>query len=213
MFYKVTLTSSGGLDANHIGVLVEYFKQCRHVYLVNEMGSSGANSHIEGIVEFDTVTTSNVTDRVKKVYKKIGLEVGEFTIKVRQATHLVGALIYASKELRLKGKVVLLRGWEQSWIDKQVKDNVKNIPHSMLKKKGTRVSQGTGAALVYEWCSANNTQVQCKRDYLEVVKSMAERGFLFGNTRHSGLYSDVCSLFGCGRACQSIAESDLRFID
>jgi len=213
MFYKITLTSSGGLDDSHIGVLVEYFKQCRHAYIVNELGSAGGNSHLEGIVEFDTVKTSNVTERIKIVYKKIGIEVGEYTIKVKQATHLVGALIYASKELRSGGKIVLLKGWEASWIDKQVKENVKNIPHSMLKRKGVRVNKGTGAALIYEWCVANNSAVKKKYDYVEVVRTMAGEGFLFGNTRHLGLYPDVCALFGCGKATSMCAESDLRFID
>ncbi len=213
MFYKVTLTCSGGLSAEQIGVLVQYFKGCRHGYLVNEQGSNGMNSHVEGIVEFDTQTTSNVTDRIKRVYEKMGIEVEECTIRVRQATHLIGALIYASKELRHGGKVVLLKGWEQSWIDKQIKENVKCIPHKMLLKRGTRINQSAGAALVYEWCVANNTQVKTKRDYLEVIRSMAGSGFLFGNARHLGLYQDVCSLFGIGRATQMCAESDLRFID
>jgi len=215
MFYKITLTKSGGLSVDDCEGIVNYFeKESGHCYLVNEFGECEGNSHIEGIVEFETKTTSNVTDRVRRLYEALGIEeVQGISFKVKRATHLVGCLIYASKELTGTGKVLLMKGWKQTWIDKQVKDNVKNIPHSMLKKKGTRVTQGAGPALMYEWCKANGREIHYKQDYLEVVRSMADEGYMFGMCRTVGLYQDVCALFGDGAAAVAVAESDLRFID
>ncbi len=214
MFYKVTLTKSEGLNDEEVNQIAEYFKQCKHCMLVNEQGESKDNSHVEGIVEFDTEVTSNVTKRVRGLYQKMDIEVTPgITFRVKKASHLIGALIYASKELAKEGKLILLKGWEQTWIDKQIKDNVKSIPHSMLKKLGTRLNQRSGPALMYEWCKANNKEVKYKVQYLEVVRDMSEQGFLFGTVKHSGMLSDLCGLFGCGVAAMRQAESELRFID
>lgn len=214
MYYTITLTKSGGLSEEDVESLGKYFESCQHAYLVNEFGSSGGNSHIQGIVEFDTKVTSNVTGRIERQYAKLNIDVSKgISIKVKSATHLVGAFIYSSKELREGGKLVLLRGWNSTWIDQQVKENVKNIPYKMLKKRGTRVTQSTGPALMFEWCTANNMQITEKREYLEVVKAMGDVGYMFGCSRHLGLYQDVCALFDCGSAACSAAESALRFID
>lgn len=213
MFYKITLTAGdGGLNSTQIGAFKKYFDTCKHAYIVNEQGESGGNSHLEGIVEFDTEKTSNVTDRIKRIYKKLDIEVMCRTIVVKRVTRLIGAMIYASKELREEGKLVLLKGWEQSWIDQQAKDNVKEIPHSILRKKGTRLTQGTGAAVVHEWCLANNMQVTDKEEYRQVGKLMGSEGYLFGGIRHIGIYQDVCALFGDGRAVGDAIESALRFL-
>ncbi len=215
MFYKVTLTASGGLSPYHVDRIRDYIlEHCKHAYIVNEFGESKMNSHLEGVVEFDTSTASNVTDRFKRLYRVLEIEVVQnVTIKVRTATNIAGALIYASKELRDKGNLVLLKGWESTWIDQQMKENVKNIPHSMLKKQGTRISQSYGPALMYEWCIANNMHIQYKLDFLEVVDRMGDEGYMFGTCRHLGLFQDVCSLFGTGRAARNTAESELRFVD
>ncbi len=215
MLFQITLTAAGGLSVPQIGVLTDYFhKNCKRGYIVNEFGDAGGNSHLQGIVEFETDKTSNVTERIKRQYEIMKVDVvAGITIKIKKVVHLVGALIYASKELKDEGNVVFLEGWEQSWIDKQVKDNVKMIPYKMLKGKGTRVTQGTGGALIYEWCRANNSHIQSKLGYLEVVRLMGAKGFLFGSTRHIGLYADVCALFGQGNAAYNVAESELRFID
>jgi len=168
----------------------------------------------QGVVEFDTEVTSNITGRITRLYEAMKIEVIRgITFKVKKASHLVGALIYCSKELALEGTVVVLKGWEQTWIDKQVKDNVKNIPYKMLKKLGIRLTQGTGPAMIYEWCKANNMQVRDKTEYLEVAVCMSEKGYMFGSVRHVGLYQDVCSLFGEGGAVRSVIESDLRFLE
>lgn len=136
MYYKITLTSRGGLKPHELNTIAEHFKKCRNAYLVNEYGDSGTNSHVEGVVEMDTENTSNVTCGIKRCYEKIGIEVIPFiTIQVKKATHMIGALIYASKEVRGNGQVILLKGWEQSFIDKLVKENVARIPYKMLKKR------------------------------------------------------------------------------
>ncbi len=213
MYYKITLTASGGLGDTQIGAFRKYFEPCKHAYLVNEFGESKMNSHLEGIVEFDTEKTSNVTDRIKLVYKKLEIEViPKVTFRVKRVSHLIGALIYVSKELRESGKVVLLKGWESSWIDQQIKDNVKSIPYKMLIKKGTRVSQNTGGAIVYEWCIAHNMQVTNKEELFKVVKLMGDEGFLFGSIRPLGIYQDVCALFGDGVATEECFRSALCFL-
>ncbi len=215
MYYKITLTSSDGLSDAECSSISKYFeKECRHCYLINEMGESGSNSHIEGLVEFDTEVTSNVTKRIRLLYERLGVEeVRGITFKVKRVTHMVGCLIYCSKELEDKGSILLLKGWEQSWIDKQVKDNVKSIPHKMLKKHGQRVTQGTGAGLMFEYCKANGLQCRYKTDYLEIIRYMGDEGYMFGCIRHIGLYQDLCALFGDGTAAVACAESELRFIE
>lgn len=212
MFYKITLTTSGGLSKDNLDALKTYFSSCPHVFLSVEYGSVGSNCHVEGVVEYETTKTSNVTNRIKLLYKKMDLEWTSHSVKVKQVTHLVGAIIYASKELKELGESLLLKGWTSSWIDQQVKDNVKAIPYKQLLKKWTRVTQNSGGPLMYEWASANNMSVTCKQDYIEVKKLMARQGFLFGSCKDVGLFEDVCSCFGDGEAAAAVAEAALHWL-
>lgn len=215
MFYKITLTTTGGFTEEQVQGFEQYFDELKHAFVTNEFGASGGNSHIEGVIERDTVKTNNVTIWIKSLYKKLNIEVFPNSIRVKSVTHLVGAIIYTNKEIadaKENAEVICLKGWTQSWIDKTVKDNVKNISFKELKTKGTRITQGTGGALMFEWCKANNMRVLCKRNYLDVVKAMAKEGYMFGSSRHVGLYQDVCALFGEGNAACDAAENALAFL-
>lgn len=215
MYYKVTLTTSGGFTVEQVKGFQEIFDQLQFAYVTNEFGTSGGNSHLEGVIERDTIKANNVTVWIKSLYKTLGIEVTPNSIRVKTVTHLVGAIIYTNKEVKdiqSKAEVVSLRGWTQSWIDQTVKDNVKNISFKELKKRGVKFTQGTGGALMFEWCKANNMQVTRKSEYLSVVKEMAKQGFMFGSIRHVGLYQDVCALFGDGNAACDAAENALAFL-
>lgn len=177
------------------------------------MGESGLNSHVEGIVTYDTEHTANVTTRIKRLYDSMDLEVSPNSIRVKKASELVGAIIYANKELKTTGTLIILQGWKQSWIDQQVKDNVKKIPYKMLLKKGTRLSQNTAPAVIYEYCLANNLTVHSKFDLIEVMRKMGDERFLGGSTKPKGVLADVMSLFGDGRGLAAFYENELRFVE
>ncbi len=215
VFYVLTLTKSGGFSEEDLVPFIQSFNKQVHAYVINEFGSAGGNSHIQGIVEYDTVKTNNVTVRIKKLYDVIKCEIGPNSIRVKKATDLIGALIYSHKELddpESSAKLLCLKGWQSSWIDQQIKDNVAKIPHKMLKKRLIRVTQGTGGALMYEWCTANNRVVQDKYSFGQVVKDMASNGYAFGCVRGKGLYADVMSAFGDGSAAMDVMLSDLHFL-
>ncbi len=211
--YKITLTASGGLQEEELAKIQSYFqKNCSQAYVVNEQGDSGGNSHVEAIASFETTSTSNVTNRMKTLYGIMGMEVSPYSIRCKKVTHLAGAIIYANKETKKDGKVLVLKGWTSSFIDQQVKDNVKSIPHSMLKKKGTRLSQQTAGALIYEYATANNYIVKDKETYRLICIEMGTKGFLFGCVRHKGVFQDVCALFGSGDAIGLAIDSELNFL-
>ncbi len=213
MFFKVTLTTSGGFSIPQLEVIKEYFvNTCSHVYISVEYGQSGSHCHLEGVVEFDTEKTSNITVRIKSLYKRLTLEWTPHSVKVKKVTHLIGAIIYASKELKDKGELLSIKGWKQSWIDLQIKENIKSIPFKVLKSKNPHLTQSTGGRLMYEYATAHNMRVFSKEDYFEVSKKMAADGYLFGSIRHKGIYQDVCSCFGDGSAVEAVARSELMFL-
>jgi len=215
MIYKITMTSADGLSCDKLSGLRSYFKNhCVNAYLINEHGETGGNSHVEGLAQFETATTSNVTKRVKCLYLDLGLEVSPFSIIVKKCTHLNGALIYARKELEKMGTVLLLKGWKQTWIDQKVKESVKDIPYRLLKKKGIRLTQRTAAGLMHEWCKAHNMIVIDRESMLRVVSLMAVEGFLFGNLqRPKGVYVDLCALFGSGKQTASLFDFALIYLN
>lgn len=213
MHYKITLTASGGLKKADIDTIHDYFSRCNTAYLVNEFGESGTNSHVEGVVEFDTKKTSNVTERLKVLYRKMEIDVVPFiTFKVKKATHLTGALIYARKELSVGAELVLRRGWTENWISDQVKNNVKDIPWSMIKKHGVRLTQNSAAGVMFEYCKANNMTVYRLSDFLEVIRCMADEQYMFGSIRCAGLFSDITALFGDGSGAVQVAREQVRFL-
>ncbi len=214
-YYTITLTTSGGFSDNQIEIFIKAFDTLKHAYVVNEFGSTDQFSHIQGLVEYDTSKTSNVTYRIQRLYKSANLDVTPRSIRVKRATDYVGALIYSRKELdysETKAKVIVIVGWSSSWIDEQVKNNVSKIPHKMLKKKLHRVYASTGGVLMYEWCVANNRIITSKFDYLNIVKAMAKEHYAFGLIRHKCIYQDVMASFGEGLAAYQIADSELLFI-
>lgn len=156
----------------------------------------------------------DVTTWIKGLYAKQNIDVTPNSIRVKKCTHLVGAIQYASKELKEndKSKLISLKGWKQSWIDEQIKNRVLYIPHNVLKARGRRITQQVGAALVFEWCTAHNMKVVCKTDILTVVKMMAKEGYLFGCIKPVSLYVDVCALFGSGQATEDYFFNALHFL-
>ncbi len=214
-YYFITLTTSCGFSEENLNIFVTAFNSLKHAFVVNEFGRSDQFSHIQGLVEYDSVKTSNVTLRLKRLYAAANIDVSPHSITVKKATDFVGALIYSKKELdysESSSKLIVIRGWSQSWIDDQVKNNVAKIPYKMLKKKLHRVTQMTGGALMFEWCVANNRMITGKFDYLQIVKAMAKEHYGFGTIRHKSIFQDVMSCFGDGIAAFQVAESELLFI-
>lgn len=180
--------------------------------MVNEHGESGGNSHVEAICKLPTQSTNNVTRRFHRLYQQMGLELTHQAIRVKKASHLVGALIYTAKELKTTGKLMVIKGWTQTWIDKQIKENVSDIPYKMLKGMGHRLTQQVAGATMYEYAKAHNMQVTSKQEYSSVAKLMAKDRYLFGTLRHIGVYQDVSSLFGSGEAVENVIDSQLAFV-
>jgi len=215
-FYKATLTTSDGFTLDQVTPFKEFFNKYENAYIVNEYGQSGNNSHLECVFKSDVTKTGNITRSLKRIYDDNKIPwVNSISVRVKKCTHLIGAIIYANKEIKqsdTKATVLVQRGWSSSWIDPQVKDNVKSIPHKMLNKQVTRVTKGTGGALMHEWCVANGYVVSNARDYLEVVEKMGDDKYAFGSIRHMSIYSDVMSAFGDGKGARDVAESELRFL-
>ncbi len=214
MFYTVTLTKRNGLTDGDVNNIVKHLSGCMHVYLTHEFGQLENNSHLQGIVEFDTEKTSNVTERMRRMYVKLGIEfVRGVSVRVSKVVDLPGAVSYASKELKGKGKQVLLEGWHESWILQQVQDAVKKIPFKVLKGKGTRMTQSTAGALIFEYAKARNFYVTDKETYREICVMMAKEGYLFGNLKHVGVIQDVCALFGDGEMVGHAIDAALKFVN
>ncbi len=212
MYYKITLTYRNGFPEVVLNSLKAQFQSLNHCFLVVEYGDSGSNCHIEGVIDRSTIKTSNVTRWLTGLYKKLELELTDYSIRVHKVTHLSGALTYASKELKSAGKVFVLNGWESSWIDQQVKSNLRKIPTSKLKSKGIRVTQNTAGAHIYEYCRANNMTITSKNSMIEVIKHMASHDYLFGSIRPLGVYVDTMTHFGIGQAAADSFEQALFFI-
>ena len=74
MHYKITVTCAGGLSEHNVKEIAKYFAPCNHAYVVNEFGELGSNSHLEVVAEFDTECTSNITERMRKLYVKLEID-------------------------------------------------------------------------------------------------------------------------------------------
>ena len=212
--WTLSLTASGGLTSSNIEVARQYIdEKCQYAYVVNEFGSGGNNSHLQCVVSFGTKKQSNIKAKMESLYKKMGVEiVNRHTCVVKAATHMDGALHYVSKELSGKGKLVLLKGWRQGWIDSQVKEFAKKTPRIELTSMGTRLTQTSAPGAMFKWAKANNMQVVDKASFIECGKLMTAEGYMFGTCREKGLYMDVCGLFGDGRALADVWEAGLAFV-
>ncbi len=212
MFYKITLTASGGISSQHCKEIAQAFSGIKFAIVVNEFGDTGRNSHLECVLEFDTTKTSNVTERMRTMYNRLQIPfVRGISVRVKKVTHLAGAIIYATKEIDECGKVLLRNGWAMDWITKQRTENIKSIPFKMLNKKGTRLTQNTAGALMYEFAKSKGMAIRDKAKYREVAVLMGADGYLWGSVRHQGVYQDVCALFGDGAAVGEAIDQALKW--
>jgi len=213
-FFKVTLTARDGLTADQISKLVESFTaKCNHAYLVHELGEAGSNSHLEGVLEWSTNKTSNVTRAIRTLYNSIEIEVNQpYTIMVKSVYSLQGCLSYASKELNEKGTVVLLQGWEESWIKQKTNSVAMNKAPKTLKQIGQWIGKRIGPAQIYTWCEANNRRITNLREYREVCVSMAENQYMFDRGIHKSPYANVMALFKDGRGVGEVIDDECRFL-
>ncbi len=214
MFYKVTLTARAGLTEGQVESIGKHFSPCTHAYLVHEYGADGSNSHIEGVIELDAKKTSNVTRSIKTLYDKLDIEVVPFiTIKVKAVTHLGGAISYAMKELQDEGKVILLRGWKDTWIQKQFKEQVKKQSSAPLLKMGTWVTKRMGPAIIFEFCRAENLRIRSLADYREVIIKMGDKQYMFDKGIHVCCYANVLALMGDGSGHRQVMDQEFRFME
>ncbi len=214
--YTITLTARDGLKPDQIGVLKEYLdRRCESAYVVNEFGSSGLNSHLQGVCDFKDKKTSNITGGFKTVYRKNKWEVvNNITIRIKKVSELGGAFSYASKELKDKNpaKEILVKGWRKTWITTQIHDYQKRTPVIQYKHDGIRLTNATGPSAMYQWCMAHDMQITNKAEFIQVGKLMTCDDFQFGGCRTKGLFMDVCGKFKNGDALEKIWENDLFFI-
>lgn len=214
-YFTLSITTAGGLTEAHVETVRKYLDdKCQYAYVSNEFGENETNSHVQAVVSFTTSKQSNVMDKMKRLYKKLELDiVNRHTVVIHPVVAMDGALHYIEKEYKGKGKCILRKGWQQGWIDDQVKEYAKRVAGKGIKKMGVRLTQTTAPEAMYVWAKANNMHVEDKRSFIQVGKLMAAEGYKFGTCRTKGLYMDVCALFGDGRALEDVWESDLQFIN
>ncbi len=214
MFYKITLTARNGLSEEQVKLIGENFAKCEHAYLVNEFGEDGGNSHIEGVIELESKKTSNVTRSLKSLYNKLDIEVVPWiSIKVKACTHLAGAISYATKELEGEGRVILLNGWKETWIDRQVKASAEKKASSHLMKMGTWVTKRMGPPIIFNFCKANNMRITNLKEYREVIVEMGDKQYMFDKGIHVCCYANVLALFGSGAGHRQVMDQEFRFME
>lgn len=196
MYFTITLTKRNGFEISEVQALIELIQaKCENAYLAEEFGDGG-NRHVQGVLSLSFKRTDAVHSWLDRMYGCVGLESTTRSVCVKKCTNLCGALIYTEKEISSGGRLLLIKGWKSSWIDQQVKNNVKDIPYKMLKKKKTILGLSTAAAVIHEYGLAHNMHVDSKESFVLILKAMSDNGFAVGHLRMVPVYRGVRDYFG-----------------
>lgn len=212
--YSYTLTTNRDFTSQEIVSLAQWFaKTCDSCLLVEERGGSG-QLHLHAGTQQKQKTTGEVTRRLTKVYADLQIPFTKgVSIKVRKTTDQIGWFHYLTKDMQPDQVPVLIFGWQMTWIQQQCKDNLKKIPHKMVRGDDYVLNMVVAPNLMIAYAKRVGLPIHGKECFKQIVCQMAEEGYQMHNLKFRILYAQILARSGDYRPLKSLLDSELQFLE
>lgn len=209
--YFLTLTCQTGFSLPQCEAVVLFHRTAYfvNVILVSEFHDSG-EIHYHSLADVRTKQTAKVTSKIERFYAANDIPfVKGVSINVKRATDKVGLLHYLCKDLEEGVLPLVLKGWSWSFIQQQVRDNIKKLPFRMLLKDTYFVTKKNGTEIILRYMSAHKMSCVSKECFYDVVHAMIRDKYRFSSAAIRWCYVEVCVMQGSGNALRSLLDNEL----
>jgi len=208
-YYMATLAPKIWFTKEERAPLYKWFSRHDQVLGYTEVAS---RKHLHVLFSSDVKKTGNVTRSLEQLFDKHKIEFEKgITINVKKASHPLGYFHYLTSDVK-GGTRVLLKGWRQTWIQEQCRNNLKQIPRKLLKKDVYVVNNVEGPDLITLFAERHHMPLVDKRTFIAVVVEMECNKYRFHSCKKKDLLTNTLALHGHIRCSVSLWESELCFI-
>lgn len=210
-FYTLT-TNRDFLPAEILAIAAWFRKTCESGLVVEERGANG-KLHLHATTTQKQKTAGEISRRIQKLYEHLDIPWTKgVSVHVKRTTDQIGMFYYLTKDLH--GKVpVMLFGWTMTWITQQCRDNVKKIPHKMIKGDDYILNMVIAPNLMIEYAKRSAIPLNGKEGFKEVVARMMAEGYQFQNIKFKLLYCEIMARCDDTRAIRSFLDNELQFLE
>lgn len=211
--YMLTLTTAQGFTPEDIAQVKAWHKNNSECcVLTKELHESG-KIHLHSVITCPQKDARQVTRKIQTLYKKLGLDwESRVSCVTKKAVVPIGALAYILKELPEGDSPVLIQGWKMTWIQSEIKANLKKLPRKLLLKIDYHVTSKTGTSLLIEYAKRTAMPVVCKITFKQIVSLMMSEGYNFDNVKMKYLFVQVMARSGNRSFAESLIDAELQFI-
>lgn len=211
--YFYTLTTNRDFLPDEIVSIAQWFaKSCESCLLVEERGHNG-KLHLHATTTQKQKTAGEITRRMQKLYEHLNIPFQiKISVRIKRTTDQIGSFHYLTKDLGDKVPVLLF-GWKMTWIQQQCRDNVKKIPHKLIKGEDYVVNMVIAPNLLMEYARRSGIPLTGKEGFKEVVARMMGEGYQFQNVKWKILYVQLMARCGDTRPLRSMLDNELQFLE
>jgi len=151
--------------------------------------------HLHSVISVKAKGVNHTTVSLERLLSRHNIEWCKIvTIKVKDATDVSSLYTYLMKDQT--GPPALLLGWRLSWIKQKLKDNVKLLKPSDLKKGRRVLNINNAVPLIQAYAFANGHRLNSKEAIADCMCDMQYEKYSFDRCKFETLY---CQLMGeCG---------------
>lgn len=212
--YFYTLTTNRDLLPDEIMGLAQWFaRNCDSALVVEERGANG-KLHLHATTQQKQKSTNQCTRMMKSCYEQLRIPwTDRVSCRIKKTTDQIGSFHYLTKDLIEGQEPILIFGWEMTWIQEQCRDNLKKIPHKMVRGDDYVVNMVIAPNLLCSYAKRSGICMAGKEGFKEVVCRMASEGYQFHNVKWRILYCEIMARCGDTKPMRSLIDNELQFLE
>ncbi len=209
--FMVTLTSSEGFTDDQCIAVVAYhqldpFVNC---LLVKELHQSGL-PHFHAVVDIKLQKANGLTLRYERLYKKLSIPLTKcISIRVKRCVDKIGAFHYLMKELSDTDDPLVLKGWERTWIQDEIRNGLKHMPYKVLLRGTYRVTKSNGTDICLKYADLHNMSILGKDDFADLIAAMVRDKYRFASASLKVIYVELLCELGRPGPLHSLVANEI----
>lgn len=210
--YGLTLTVSGGFDADQIEQLVVFMKRISPKLVVTREVGKLLNPHLHACIDLVPKQANAVTRRFVKFYGEQNWPVQSgVTIVVKHVDNRMGWLCYISKEIPMGSKPLVVHGYIWGAIKAAILSQVKTQKAKALKGTDLTMNMDTAPARIIAYANAAGMLLTGKEEFCQLMARMMRDGYLVHRLKPKVLFAQVMAKIGYERIAFTYWENELQF--
>lgn len=204
--FLITIAMKGGIPADHIVLLKDYFDKRFVKVVVNVEPHKSGLMHIHAYVE-SAVTRGANRQHLAKFLTNLGHEVGPRTLNVKQADSNVRQ--YVVKEVTGDRPVTLCKGWSIDTLLAERREALKKLKKKDIMGNWKVIGQDEAIPLMLKFAASHSIAITDQNSFIQLGVAMMKEKYDFSRVKMQALYAQVMVQMGDDRAAVDWFEMQL----